>query len=129
MKYSENYSKLQNKYYTTIRRYSKGKLGDIVVEKYPLGTHKARIYQIDRATLDSIPLDFLQMDTDRITRQEIYLLFQSFYRKTIDFKNEFFYIYYLEKLWGATGWEQKEKKLFFCSFIFIIFEKFTNLFK
>ncbi|GAH65091.1 unnamed protein product, partial [marine sediment metagenome] len=37
MKYSKRYSKLFEKEYTTIRRYPKGKVGDVINETYPHG--------------------------------------------------------------------------------------------
>lgn len=101
MQYSHNYTKLKRKEYTTIRRYSKGKLGDIITEVYPNGKHKAQIIKIERATLESLNLPFLEADTDLLWRNEIYRLFQSFYKKTIDFENEMFYIYYLRQEVGS----------------------------
>ena len=97
MIYSHNYSKLGNKVYTTIRRYSKGKIGDIITEIYPNGTHRARVFDIKRETLDRLSLPFLNEDTDLFFRKNIYRLFQSFYKKPIDFEKEKFYIYYLRK--------------------------------
>ncbi len=97
MKYSHNYTKLDYPYYTTIRRYSKGKVGDIVIEKYPKGQHKARIIEVQRKSLDNIPTHVIEFDTDTNSRGMAYELIQSFYKKPIDFKNEKFYIYTLIK--------------------------------
>lgn len=98
MKYSSDYSKLNRNNYSTIRRYSKGKVGDIVFETYPKGKHKARILSIERSALDNIPIQILIADTDLFSRKEIYDLFQSFYKKPIDFAKEKFYIYFLERV-------------------------------
>ena len=99
MKYTHNYSKLQNEGYTTIRRYNKGyKVGDIITEIYPNGKHQAKIIKIERQTLDRLFICFLEEDTDLLFREDIYKLFQSFYKKPIDFENEKFYIYYLERI-------------------------------
>ena len=98
MKYSHDYSKLNRNNYSTIRRYSKGKVGDIVLEEYPKGTHKAKILSIERSALDDIPIQILIADTDLFVRKEIYTLFQSFYKKHIDYSNEKFYIYFLERV-------------------------------
>jgi len=99
MKYSHKYSKLSVSNYTTIRRYPKGKIGDIVLETYPEGKHYAKIMKIERKALDDIYWTDLLFDTADIckTRKEAYELLQSFYKKSIDFKNEKFYIYYLKK--------------------------------
>jgi len=104
MKYSYDYSKLYHPRYTTIRRYSKGyKVGDIITETYPSGEHKAEIEHIAKETLHSMPIEFLQKDTiisgqETPRREEIYLLFQSFYGKPIDFEKEKFTIYYLKRV-------------------------------
>ncbi len=98
MKYSHQYSKLDKDEYTTIRRYAKGKVGDIVNETYPNGEHLATITKVERVALNYIPIYILQLDTDLEEREDIYELFQSFYKKPIDFENERFYKYTLEKL-------------------------------
>lgn len=98
MKYSHDYSKLKKDHYTTIRRYPKGKINDIVAEIHPSGRHYAQIWRILRRTLASISIDVLIADTGLESRKEIYELFQSFYRKPIDFHNDTFYIYYMKKV-------------------------------
>jgi len=97
MRYSRDYAKLKVSNYTTIRRYSKGKIGDIILETYPSGEHYAKIIRIERRALDEIYLTELMFDTDCDSRKEAYGLIQSFYKKPIDFENEKFYIYYLKK--------------------------------
>ena len=99
MKYSHDYDKLDSEFYTTIRRYPKGKKGDVIEEVYPHGNHQAQIRMITRPTLDSLSLSVLIADTDLERRKEIYDLFQSFYKKPIDFVNERFYMYYLKKVY------------------------------
>ena len=98
MKYSKNYAKLNVSNYTTIRRYPKGKIGNIILEKYPSGEHYAKIIKIERKALDDIYLTDLIFDTDCDTRKEAYELIQSFYKKPIDFQNEKLYIYKLRKM-------------------------------
>jgi len=97
MKYSHDYSKLKRAIYTTIRRNPKGKVGDIVVEKYPSGEHRARIMKVERCELINVPIGVLINDTDLVERERIYELFQSFYEKPINFVDEKFYIYTLER--------------------------------
>lgn len=98
MKYSHDYSKLKEDEYTTIRRYPKGKVGDVKLEDYPVGKHWAKIMGIDRKSLVQIPLELLQKDTDLETRTEIYALFQSFYRKKINPYKDKWYIYNMKKV-------------------------------
>jgi hypothetical protein len=98
MKYSEKYRKLDKEEYTTIRRYSKGKVGDCVKEKYPNGTHNAKIIKIEKMSLSQIPTRLLLEDTDRETREEAIHLIQSFYYKPIDIKKEKIYVYFLRKI-------------------------------
>lgn len=107
MKFSHDYLKLEDNIYTTIRRYKKGNIGDFIVDKSPNIYNRSKIIRIKRNSLDNLPLDLLQRDTTYKdngiiikyqTRKEIYELFQSFYKKPIDFKNEKFYIYWMEKI-------------------------------
>lgn len=98
MKYSHNYRKLKKDEYTTIRRYPKGKIGKRVMETYPGGMHASKIIDIKRIVLAFTDLFILQLDTDLETREEIYALFQSFYRKPIDFENDKFYLYQMRKV-------------------------------
>ena len=98
MKYSHNYSKLEKKEYTTIRRYSKGKEGEIIMEDYPNGNHFAKIMKVERRSLEQISTDFLMKDTDCKTRMEAIDLIQSFYKVPIDEKEKL-YIYYLRRAW------------------------------
>ena len=95
MKYSHDYAKLKVSNYTTIRRYKKANLHDIVVENFPSGCHKAQVVKIERRALADIYFTDLMFDTDCNSRAEAYRLFQSFYKKPIDFKKELFYIYHL----------------------------------
>ena len=98
MKYNKHYSKLNQLKYTTIRRYSKGKIGDVILETYPDGQHFAEIIKTERSTLEDLSDMFLYKDTDFNLRKNVYELIQSFYKKPIDFEKEKFYIYYLEKV-------------------------------
>ena len=99
MKYTHNYKKLNKEKYTTIRRYNKGyKVGDVITEIYPNGSHKVRIADIKRETINNMSFQLLFLDTDCITRDGVRKLFQSFYGKKIDFDKEKFYIFYMEKI-------------------------------
>lgn len=98
MKYSHNYSKLQKNEYTTIRRYPKGKIGKIVLEKYPSGYHYAEIIGIERKSCIQISTPFLLEDTDCLSRHEALDLIQSFYKKPIHYYKEKLYIYHLKKI-------------------------------
>lgn len=106
MKYSHNYAKLKVSNYTTIRRYKKANLHDIVVETFPSGCHKAQVVKIERKALDDIYLTELLFDTDCNSRKEAYRLFQSFYKKPIDFKKELFYIYHLSVIQNLADSDQ-----------------------
>lgn len=97
MKYSHNYSKLEQKEYTTIRRYSKGKVGRGLTETYPGGYHFAQIVKIERKPLIQVSTELLLKDTDCETREEAIELIQSFYKKPIDYFSEKFYIYHMER--------------------------------
>ncbi len=98
MRYSSNYGKLYKDRYTTVRRYSKGKVGDIVPEVYPNGRHSAKIISVERKTLNELTDKFLIADTDCENRQDAIDLLQSFYPKPIDHAKERLFVYYLEKL-------------------------------
>lgn len=98
MKYSHQYRKLSKPKYTTIRRYAKHKINDIVCEYYPNGSHKSVIVNIIKKSLDDLTEKFLIDDTDCISRAVAYDLFESFYRKPIDFKNEKFTIYFMKRI-------------------------------
>ena len=98
MKYSHNYNKLNDIVYTTIRRYKKAKVGDKIRETYPSGTHLAFVVAESRFSLDELPLSLLQKDTDLEEWEDIFKLFQSFYKKPIDIYNDNFYLYVLVRL-------------------------------
>ena len=113
MIYSHDYTKLQRLYYTTIRRYNKGyKVGDIITERYPSGQHKAKIMDIKKETLDNLSNSFLYEDTDCLIRENVYKLFQTFYKKPIDFEKEKFYVFYLKKVALTKPSRRVDNKLF-----------------
>jgi len=99
MKYSHNYSKLKKKYYTTIRRYPKGKVGDVVRETYPNGYHHAKIIQVGRMKISEITTQMLKEDADVNSRGEFLELINSFYSKPILNETKV-YVYHLVKLEG-----------------------------
>ena len=98
MKYSKKYTKLNRQRYTTIRRHPKGKRWAIVLETYPGGMHFAKIIDIRRRTFIQLSLKLLQKDTDCVTKQEAFDLFNSFYKKPINQFSEKLYIYTMQKL-------------------------------
>lgn len=97
MKYSHHYSKLDQKIYTTVRRYKKGNEGDIVNETYPDGSHKAEILLEILRSLDKMETTFLLNDTDCNTREEAIELINSFYKKPIDLDEKLF-VYILQRV-------------------------------
>ena len=103
MKYTHDYAKLKLSKYTTIRRYKKVNLHDIVLESFPSGCHKAQVVKIERKTLDEVDILLLLRDTDERSRTKACLLIQSFYKKPIDFKKELFYIYHLKVIQNLGG--------------------------
>lgn len=96
MKYSYRYPKLNLSEYTTIRRYGKGSLNEVVREIYPNGSHLAQIVKIERIALDDIDTLVLLNDTHTRNRENAYSLIQSFYKKPINFKKERFFLYHLK---------------------------------
>ncbi len=98
MKYSHKYKKLEKDVYTTIRRYPKGKKGDVIMETYPGGHHKAVIHDVFRIPLSFLGTGFLKLDTDCDTRQDAIDLIKSFYKKPIDLDREKFYVYIIKRL-------------------------------
>lgn len=108
MKYTHAYYKLVNQVYTTIRKTKRKKqeVGSIETEKVNnVFWHKAIILHIDMVKLSELPLGILLMDciypNSKIeTRNDCYNLFQSFYKKEIDFENQNFYLFILKKTPG-----------------------------
>lgn len=98
MKYSKHYSKLDKKEYTTIRRHSKGKIGDIKLEVYPDGWHHAKIMDVKRKSIIKIPTKFLLEDTGCNSRNKAIKLIKSFYEKPINEFKDKLYIYYMKKI-------------------------------
>jgi len=100
MRYTHDYSKLKLHNYTTIRRYRKNrKLLDVETETLNGKVlHLAEIVGIKIMPLAKVSDILLLADTDCKTRKEAYELFQSFYKKPIDFEKENFFVFYMEKL-------------------------------
>ena len=98
MKYSHKYSKLDKEEYTTIRRYSKGKAGQLVMETYPGGSHESFIYKVERKSFNEMSDDFLFNDTDCNNREDVIKLFNSFYKNPIK-NDEKLYVYYLKRMY------------------------------
>lgn len=73
LKFSEDYSKLSNDQFTTIRRYDRYELNKEILVKTPTTRFKAVIYAKEKRKLIDIPTKFLLNDTDRKTRQEIFI--------------------------------------------------------
>lgn len=84
IKFSEDYPKLREEYFSTIRRYDKGfKKEQEVTIKTPTKEFQAVIIVKFKEYLKNIPTDFLIEDTGRSTRDEAIKLLNSFYRKPI----------------------------------------------
>lgn len=100
MIYSKKYPKLLDNEYTTIRRYSHGKIGKIVAETFNnlFLLHFAKIIKIERKPFIQISTELLIKDTNCNTRKEAFDLLQSFYKKPINPYNEKLYIYHMRKL-------------------------------
>lgn len=99
MIYSKKYPKLLNKEYTTIRRYSHGKIGKITVETINgFLLHFAKIIKIERKPFIQISTELLLKDTDCRTRKQAFDVLQSFYTKPINPYREKLYIYHLRRL-------------------------------
>lgn len=101
LEYRKFYSKLELEKYTTIRRYLKGrKVGDIEREYVNNKIWNAKIIKIKQKTLAEIPFHMLFNDCKPFaeSRKECYELFQSFYKKPIDFGKEPFFIFYMQKI-------------------------------
>ena len=105
MNYSHKYLKLDNRIYTTIRRYRKPyqKIGCIEDECYNgCILHQAKIIGIQKARLSQIPVAFLILDckfenSEINHRRDCYDLIQSFYNKEIKFSEEKFFIFLMER--------------------------------
>ena len=105
--YSHYYSKLDKKFHSTIRKTDKLETGIIYKERVngkPI--QDVRILFKQKSTLKDLQIQFLRNDTDLETREEIYVLFNSF-KKIIadrftnglylpyDFDKDIFTIYHL----------------------------------
>lgn len=100
MRYSKHYSKLDDAEYTTIRRYKKGKkVGQIEEEIIDFRViHRVMIKAIKRMPFNAIPTKLLLKDTDCKTREEAFLLIESFYMKPIDKHKEKLFVFYMKKV-------------------------------
>lgn len=99
--YKYFYSKLELEKYRTIRRHLKGRrVGDIEREYVNNKIWYAKIIKIKQKTLAEIPFNMLFNDCKPFaeSRKECYELFQSFYKKPIDFEKESFFIFYMQKI-------------------------------
>lgn len=96
LKFSHNYSKLNNRSFTTIRRRDKYAVGEKVQVITPSKRFYAKIIEKWKAKLRDIPAGLLLRDTDMKTRREAESLLNSFYRNPID-EEEFLTIYRLQK--------------------------------
>jgi len=105
MNYSHQYFKLHSKFYTTIRKSKKKhKKGNVVIASFRnIRLHVAKINYIQEVKLAQIHTGFLLLDclypnSKIITRYDCYALFQSFYEDPIDFQNQKFYLFLMERL-------------------------------
>jgi len=97
MNFSHNYYKLQNKIFTTIRKelIKEGTIEPITLKRKYL--FDAKVISCDPINIDEAYYPFLLVDTmnDEIpikTMDDIEDLFQSFYKKIIDFETQVWYV-------------------------------------
>ena len=105
MNYRHQYFKLQSKIYTTIRKSKKQfKKGQVIIACFRnIQQHVAKINYIQEVKLAQIHTGFLLLDclypnSKIITRYDCYELFQSFYENPIDFQNQKFHLFLMERL-------------------------------
>ncbi|MGC9781739.1 MAG: hypothetical protein HZR80_21035 [Candidatus Heimdallarchaeota archaeon] len=97
--FSKNWSKLQEKQFTTIRKRKMAKIRWInkVINRATKEEFDVSCHRIDKLSLQEIPTDLLLKDTDSKTREEAITKIQSFYRKPLT-DDTIFYVHYLEKV-------------------------------
>ena len=99
IKFSHDYSKLNYHLFTTIRRYDRYTVGEILTAESPSKTFESRIILKIKMKLSDIPTHFLCFDTDTMNRDEAIETLDSFYNKTIH-SEERLTLLLLEKYYG-----------------------------
>ena len=96
MKFSKDYTKLDDRVFTTIRRRDKWEAGETVKVEAPTKNFHAKIIYHCGVMLDDLSTEVLCYDTDTETREKALTLLNSFYRKPLAW-NEYLEFYLLRK--------------------------------
>ena len=83
IKFSHDYTKLEEDTFPTIRRYDRYELSQHITVKTPTKTFPAIIIAKTKARLEQLSDSFLFRDTDTTNRAEAIKVLNSFYRKPI----------------------------------------------
>ena len=83
IKFSKHYSKLEDRLFTTIRRYDRYKTGELVAIRTPKKQFYATILHKFRAIIGELDPKLLYYDTDLSDLTEVFDLFNSFYKNPI----------------------------------------------
>lgn len=96
--FSNNWSKLNSEFFTTIRRRKKILPGETikVMVKTTNTEFSVKCLLVDKVLLKDIPTVFLCYDTDTTTREEAIGVINSFYRNPI-LPDDFVYCFLLKK--------------------------------
>lgn len=83
IKFSKDYPKLEDRVFTTIRRYDRYKIGELVAIRTPKKQFYATILHKFKAVMGDLHAKFLCYDTDTLNDTEAYDVFNSFYRNPV----------------------------------------------
>jgi hypothetical protein len=102
MKFSREYTKLQDRVFSTIRSYSFYNEGQVLECQTPIRTFRARLLLKTTIRFRDIPEYFLQYDTDNpeLLAAECRDEIRSFYRRDPPGDDYFMTIYWLEQVQG-----------------------------
>jgi len=105
MKFSREYTKLQDRLFTTIRNHCAYGEGQIIPCETPLRVFKAKVLLKVPIRFRNIPLALLQYDTDNpeLSAEEIIDEIRGLYRSDPPDPNDVVTIYLLERLPGARA--------------------------
>lgn len=84
LKFSKDYSKLEDRVFTTIRRYDRYKVGEIVSVKTPTKQFHVLILHKFKSKAKDLHKEFLCYDTDTDNLIEAINVLNSFYKKPIN---------------------------------------------
>ncbi len=92
--FKQQFQKLTNNTFSTIRRHNNYKLGQIYEIKTPETTFNAELVKKEHKTLKEIETLFLMIDTDTDNREEAITLLNSFYKKPIKWNDELVILFF-----------------------------------